>query len=128
MAGSNNIFVYGTLRRGFRNHALLRNARYLGPHTTGPEFTMLDLGAYPGVVSGGTTPIVGELYALTPRILNRLDVLEDYPSLYTRILVATPRGHAWMYLYRQRPFHRPVVASGDWRRRANGVTKSAMTS
>lgn len=128
MDGSNNIFVYGTLRRGFLNHKLLHNARYLGRHVTEPAYTMLDLGAYPGVVNGGTTPIVGELYAVTPRILHRLDILEDYPNLYTRTLVAAACGHAWMYLYRRRRFHRSVVVSGDWRRRANGADKAAITS
>ncbi len=51
------VFVYGTLRRGQRNHALLGSGRLLGSFVTRPLYTMLDLGAYPAVVPGGTSPV-----------------------------------------------------------------------
>jgi len=108
-----NIFVYGTLRCGQRNHHLLRNTAYLGLHRSDPVFIMLHLGAFPGVVRGGSTAIVGEVYRVNPATLRTLDVLEDYPVLYTRERIATPYGPAWVYLYQGgERGHR--ITNGDW--------------
>lgn len=74
---------------------------------------MRDLGAYPGVVAGRTA-IVGEVYAVNVEQLNRLDRLEDFPRLYNRVLLPTPWGYAWIYVYREAISGRRCVASGDW--------------
>lgn len=108
------VFVYGTLRRGGTNHPLLRDARFLGDHWTEPDYRMLDVGPYPGVVRGGETPIRGEVYRVTPAQMRRLDDLEDYPRSYTRERITTPWGSAWMYLYRPGGQRLPEIASGDW--------------
>ncbi|SEO56454.1 gamma-glutamylcyclotransferase family protein [Aquisalimonas asiatica] len=108
------VFVYGTLRRGGSNHRLLRDARLLGAHRTDPVFAMLDVGPYPGVVNGGETAIQGEVYAVTPAQFRELDALEDYPRTYTRQRIATPWGEAWIYLYRPRGQRLPQVPTGDW--------------
>ena len=110
------IFVYGTLRRGQRNHYMLRSSAFLGLHITEPGYTMLDLGSYPGVVRGGHCPITGELYRVTPTTLVTLDELEDYPFLYTREVLATEHGGAWIYLYRRRTGTERVIVCGDWLR------------
>jgi len=108
------VMVYGTLRRHGSNHGSLRGARFLGQVLTESVFTLLDVGAWPGVVEGGDTAIVTEVYRVTPVILRRLDWLEDYPLRYRRIVLATPWGGAWLYVYRP-PFrgHKRIV-SGDW--------------
>lgn len=109
------VFVYGTLLAGEVNHALLAGARRLGPHRTAPCYTLYRLGAYPGVVRGGRTAVVGEVYALDAQGLRRLDRLEEYPRLYDRQPIPTPYGRAWIYLYRGRLADRPAIGSGDWR-------------
>jgi gamma-glutamylcyclotransferase (GGCT)/AIG2-like uncharacterized protein YtfP len=109
------IFVYGTLLRGEVNHHLLRGARFLGEHRTEPRFTLFSLGAYPGLVGGGDTAVLGELYAVDAAGLRRLDQLEDYPRLYDRRLIPTDHGSAWVYLYRGMRRDRPRLAGGDWR-------------
>jgi gamma-glutamylaminecyclotransferase len=109
------VFVYGTLRRGEVNHHLLAGAKYLGNHRTEPRFTMYDLGAYPGLGRGGSTMVAGEVYQVSEAVLCRLDRLEDYPRLYDRVLIASPYGRAWIYVYRGRIRDRPVIRSGDWR-------------
>jgi gamma-glutamylcyclotransferase (GGCT)/AIG2-like uncharacterized protein YtfP len=118
------VFVYGTLLRGEVNHHLLEGARCCGPHRTEPRFTLFALGAYPGVVDGGNTAVVGEVYVVNEIQLLRLDRLEDYPRLYDRRLIATPYGRAWLYLYRGRVRDRHAIRGGDWRcharRRARG--------
>lgn len=108
------VFVYGTLRRGGRNHHLLRGARLLGRHRTAAGYTMLDLGGCPGVVAGGGTAVIGEVYAVDAATLRRLDRLEEYPRVYTREPVATPWGPAWLYLFRGPGGFRPVIPAGDW--------------
>lgn len=110
--------MYGTLRRGEINHGLLRTARFLGRHRTAARYTLLDLGPYPAALAGGRTALSGELYALSHALLRRLDVLENYPREYTRVLIPTPSGKAWIYLYRRRPAVAvPLIPHGDWRRR-----------
>ena len=111
------VFVYGTLRRGQRNHALLESGRLLGPFITRPLYTMLDLGAYPAVVPGGSTAVTGEVYAVNAQTLASLDRLEGYPRRYTREILETPYGNAWFYIYLGRPGDRRSIGAGDWVRR-----------
>ncbi len=108
------VFVYGTLRQGQANETFLSGASLLGPHRTAPCFRMLDLGPYPGVVSGGTTAIHGEVYAIDGQVLALLDRLEDYPTSYDRQRIPTPWGPAFIYLYRRPVPKARLVPSGDW--------------
>lgn len=108
------VFVYGTLRRGQRYHGLLEDAAFLSRHRTAPRYTMVALDGYPGVVEGGDTAIVGELYRVSRRALEALDRLEEVPWLYARRVVPTARGPAWMYLYRGPTSGRTRVPTGDW--------------
>ncbi|MDX1506602.1 MAG: gamma-glutamylcyclotransferase family protein [Spongiibacter sp.] len=110
------VFVYGTLRRGGRNAHLLKRAQYLGAHTTDAVFHLYDCGRHPGVMPGGRTAIVGEVYRVTPKEFQRLDELENYPRYYTRERIPTPWGEAWIYLFVERP-HKSrgkLLEHGDW--------------
>lgn len=121
------VFVYGTLRRGESNHYLLREARYLGRHRTAARYTLLDLGPYPAALANGRTALSGELYRLNHTLLGRLDVLENYPHEYTRVLIPTRLGKAWIYLYRHRPSTEiPTIANGDWCRRRHSHAQCAV--
>lgn len=111
------VFVYGTLRKGESNHHWMTGARYLGEHRTRPRYWLVDKGAYPVLAGGGRTAVQGEVYAISRLILTRLDVLEAYPRDYTRTLIVTPWGRAWVYL-RHRPPPGRRLYHGDWRRRA----------
>lgn len=110
------VFVYGTLLRGEVNHRLLEGAEWVGEHRTEPRFTLLRLGAYPGLITTGRTAVFGELYRVDHAGLRALDALEDYPRLYGRCLIATRFGRAWTYVYRGSVRDRPLIPSGDWRR------------
>ena len=114
------VFVYGTLLRGEVNHHLLAAARFLGEHRTEPRFTLLVLGAYPGLAPGGDTAVHGEVYAVDATGLHRLDQLEDYPRLYDRRRIPTAYGSAWVYLYRGSRQDRICLAQGDWRTHSRG--------
>ena len=108
------VFVYGTLRRDEINHHLLHNADYCGDHTTDPGYSMLHLGGYPGVVKQGRTAIQGEVYEVDAGTMSALDRLEGYPIVYSRELIPTPWGRAWIYIYRGSRAGRKTIASGVW--------------
>ena len=78
---TSNIFVYGTLRQSFGNHALLANATYLGKARTLESFVMFSSGHIPFVSrSQSVSTILGEVYQIDAPTLQRLDRLEScYP-------------------------------------------------
>jgi gamma-glutamylaminecyclotransferase len=120
------VFVYGTLRRGERNHALLADARYVGEGKTAAGFTLLNLGPYPAAVAAShlhSPSIRGEVYEVDDGALASLDRLEGCPALYFREqqpirLQAGGTLNAWMYLLTSgEPAGATVISSGDWRDR-----------
>jgi gamma-glutamylaminecyclotransferase len=93
------VFVYGTLLRGGSGHHHLAGGRFLGPARTEPAWTLIDLGAYPALRPGGSSPIPGELYAVDDALLAALDRWEEVPTLYRRTAVALEGGgeaQAWV--------------------------------
>ena len=113
------VFVYGTLRKGEVNNYLLNRARFLGNHNTEPHYKMVSLGSYPGVVKNGRTRIAGEVYEVDAETMTALDRLEGYPIDYTRNLIPTVCGQAWIYLYRGSLRDRSQITSGIWRETIN---------
>jgi gamma-glutamylcyclotransferase (GGCT)/AIG2-like uncharacterized protein YtfP len=113
---SHLVFVYGSLKRGFYNHYVLEksSAKYRGPFKTKAEYTMLNLGSFPGVVQSGSTRITGEVYEVDT--LEYLDHLEGYPNFYDRILIDTRWGPTYMYVLLESVFYKDhdVVESGKW--------------
>ena len=116
------IFVYGTLLRGFGNWrwALKDRAEFIGERETLPAFTMINLGAYPGVISHGDEVIKGELFEVTDAsVMRDLDRLEGHPNFYIRTSIKLSDGEdAEMYVLNRAwnyGDHANVVASGSWR-------------
>lgn len=109
------VFVYGTLKKGFGNHRLLENAKYVGEaETVFPVYTMFDIGSFPGVVQGGETMIKGEVYDVNDEEFANLDRLEGYPSMYTREEIDTTKGKAWMYLWNYDTNNLGILTTGEW--------------
>jgi gamma-glutamylcyclotransferase (GGCT)/AIG2-like uncharacterized protein YtfP len=110
--------VYGTLRKGFGNHRLLDNeySERLGTFKTNPEWKMVSLGGFPGVIPNGSQVITVEVYRVTnPMVERRLDMLESYPSFYGKTKIETPWGTADMYTLTEEEYgHLTPVPSGDW--------------
>lgn len=81
------IFVYGSLKRGYRLHFLLAAQPFLGSAVTICQYRLFDLGEYPGLigpVSDGIA-ITGEVYRVTAECLQTLDEAEGVDSqLYSR--------------------------------------------
>src|SRR5437899_576229 len=56
------VFVYGSLLSGEDHHHRLSRSPALGSCRTEPTYTLVDLGAYPGLLEGGMTSVHGEVY------------------------------------------------------------------
>lgn len=69
------VFVYGSLKRGFRNHAELAGATFEGPARTAAAYRLVVMGEYPALAPGDRS-IEGELYGVTPALLEHLDEFE----------------------------------------------------
>ncbi len=81
------IFVYGTLMRGNCRHHVLTEQEFLGEANTKQRYRLFNLGIYPGLVETAIHgfAIQGELYAVTPECLNKLDQIEAVETgLYER--------------------------------------------
>jgi gamma-glutamylcyclotransferase (GGCT)/AIG2-like uncharacterized protein YtfP len=121
-----NIFVYGSLKRGFRNHHFLATSRFIGTGTTRPDFDLLDLGYFPAAIKPGTFAIQGELFGVDRHTLQNLDRLEGNGTFYQReqnavILDGVGLVRAWIYLLLQPAGLPPVHADGHlktWMERA----------
>lgn len=118
------VFVYGTLMRGFGNWswALKDRAQFIGEAETSPNFTLLDLGAFPGMVEGSSV-VQGEVFEFDDDdVLRDLDRLEGHPGMYRRtpITVVMADGNeadveTYIYQHGRVLPSSPVVESGSWR-------------
>lgn len=113
------VFVYGTMLSGETSHGLLASGKPLGPARTAAAFELVDLGPYPGMIAGGRTAIVGELYSIDVATLATLDRHEGHPILFRRGAIALDDGrevHAYL-LEPDQARGRRRIRSGDWRGR-----------
>ncbi|AEV16929.1 MAG: gamma-glutamylcyclotransferase [Thermus sp.] len=103
------VFVYGTLKRGERNHPLVAEGvkRVLPGYVEGFALYHLPPGgarpyAYPAMVPGEGR-VYGEVLFLPQEALPLLDALEDEGEEYrrVRVVVRTEEGplEAWAYVY-----------------------------
>jgi len=137
-----HVFVYGTLRRGEERdiNRLQPAPRWVGQASVAG--TLHHLGAYPGLVLGGSGLVRGEVYEISPELERQLDEIEEvWPQQsgeYTRreVLVTlepSPAhrpgaarqarqevpGAVICLLYEiapERARGKPVIVGGDWTR------------
>jgi len=116
------VAVYGTLKRGLRNHHWLDGADFLGGDRL-TSATLYDLGPYPAAKLESSQGIEVEVFRVNARLLTGLDRLEDYrvrtprEGDYDRLVHATSFGPAWLYLYNRPVAGYPVIREGPWRPR-----------
>jgi len=101
------LFVYGTLKKNFGNHHLLRGSVCLGKGRTHNKYALYVDGIPYAVKDQQTSFIYGELYQITAGQLERIDRLEGHPEWYCREQVQIVGDHkqivtAWMYLFPER--------------------------
>jgi gamma-glutamylaminecyclotransferase len=99
---SHTLFVYGTLKRNFSNHHLLKDSKFLGTGRTKEKYAMYESGIPFVVKNEPVSSIYGELYQVDDATLQRLDRLEGHPDWYCReqveLITATEQTvTAWIY-------------------------------
>lgn len=114
------IFTYGTLMRGFGNHFMLDQARFVQEAKTKPMYGLYDCGHYPCMVRGDKA-VHGEVYEIYPQdkqTLAHLDWLEGVPHLYQRSAIQLEdfKEPVEAYLY-QRDVSRFIECSPSWPRK-----------
>lgn len=81
----NYVFVYGTLKKGHRNHQILENSDFIGNATV--KGILLDIGPFPALLpkkEGDNSRVTGEVYLVDEATLTRLDQLEREGEMYHR--------------------------------------------
>jgi gamma-glutamylcyclotransferase (GGCT)/AIG2-like uncharacterized protein YtfP len=114
-----NLFVYGSLLPGERDHELLTAARHIGPARTPPEYYLVELNTFPALVRGGRIEVKGELYELDSATLLAVDFRKEHPVLFKRETIRLAGGElAEAYLMTLDQVRgRRRLSSGDWRAR-----------
>ncbi|CAN5590991.1 gamma-glutamylcyclotransferase [soil metagenome] len=118
-----HVFVYGTLRKGQANDITLQSPppAYVGTGTTAGA--LYQLGWYPGLVLGGESRVVGEVYRITEQLERRLDEIEEiWPeptNEYFKLLISVEVKGVMLecIVYEINPERiegKPLITSGDW--------------
>lgn len=110
------VFVYGTLRAGEPNHYLLDHQDLVAHARTEAAFELVSLGAFPAMIAGGATAVVGEVYEIDPVTLAALDRLEGHPRFYQRTAIRLEDGDEVLayLLSPEQARGRTRIPSGDW--------------
>lgn len=110
------VFVYGTLRRGGSNHFRMEKAEFVTMGTVKGRLYRIDW--YPGLVLDALADgIVGEIYQMSPAVLEELDRFEgaEYRRLQTQVRLADgPTVSAWIWEWIGPVDESKRISSGDW--------------
>ena len=112
------LFVYGTLKRGKKNHYALANAHYLNESCTSPDYLLVDLGPYPGMVEKPLEgfSVQGELFEIPYKLIIELDKIEGSPYLFhLKPIFLNDGSKAFSYLYKQSIQGGRILSEGVWR-------------
>ena len=82
------LFVYGSMKKNFRNNNRLKNERFIGQAVTRLKYIMFPAPSYNypyAIENEQKYQLKGELYELTtPNIINIIDDFEGAPHYYYR--------------------------------------------
>lgn len=111
------MFVYGTLKRGFRNHHLIKNSKFIGDGVI-KGYAMYDLGSFPGIKKDENEEVKGEVFEIDQNTLKRVDQLESEGYLYIRtradVHLEGEIIKAATYVYNRGVINAPKVGK-EWR-------------
>lgn len=107
--------MYGTLRKGERNHSILQDSKYIG-HTY-IWGKLYKIGGFPGFVPDilGSV-VVAEVYDVSQDVLNHLDDLEGVKhGMFQRRRIPTDdKGYVSVYVWPHPLPENQRIISGDW--------------
>ena len=115
MIANVQVFVYGSLKQGFRHASVIERAQRLGASAAEP-FVLVRYGDYPAMVRAPSGVVLGELVLVDEQLLLELDEFEDCPELYQRERIGLKDGReAFAYLISpERARRYPLIAGGVW--------------
>ena len=122
------IFVYGTLLRGFGNWSwALKSQTFISVGETLPEYEMISLGGFPGMLTDGATAIQGEVFEVDDAHLQEIDKLEGadrsnpMSGMYRAEQITLADGtECWTYIFNGGQVRTSNhIASGSWREYTN---------
>jgi gamma-glutamylaminecyclotransferase len=110
------LFVYGTLKRGLRNHRLIADQEFLGEAVTEPRYRVFDLGPYPGLVTDEANGLAvrGELWAVSDCCLAELDDFEEESHTFRRGPVALAGAREVQAYFWNRPVPAGAPGGAEW--------------
>ena len=115
------LFVYGTLKKGFRAHSLLKNApsSLYGEIRTKPHYHLYDVGSFPGLIFDESQEgsVVGELYEVPHSAFNSLDKYECVGTgLFRREVIELEDGtEAYAYMFNSDLENAFKIEDGIWK-------------
>lgn len=114
-----NLFVYGSLKRGYKNHEILKRcAQSIENGTIIGTLYDIKLG-FPAVQLKGNYIVKGQLAKIPKQYLDYFDYFEGVPSLYQRstVQVSLQNGKketAYVYTMRVLPLGSTIVKNAQW--------------
>lgn len=114
------VFVYGSLKQGFHNHAFMKGAEYISDAKL-KGFKMVSLGSYPAIyeTANDCDSVKGEVYLIDGFDLERIHYMElsaGY-NFNEYIVEAGKRDYETIvyYMDKQKCLNDKVVESGEWK-------------
>jgi gamma-glutamylaminecyclotransferase len=78
------LFVYGTLKKGYPNHHLLQESRFIDEAVTKKKYALYNSGIPFLIKYESISYIHGEVYEIDDNIIKKVDALEGHPDWYKR--------------------------------------------
>ena len=116
------LFVYGTLRKGYANHSFfLKNAKFMGHYKTKDKFLMSCNGVPYINKNIPKSNIIGEVYQISYPTLYYVDVLEGHPRWYYREIIKCinikDNTKTNAYIYFNNAIGSVIIDTGDFNKK-----------
>lgn len=113
--------VYGTLKKGYSNHRLLKDSKFLGSLWSKELFTMYSMGRFPALTKRQNNSVYFEIYEVDEDTLENIYRLEGYSGTrnsesnwYDTMDIETEWGKAEIFYFKTPFINNPIVESGRW--------------